>query len=115
MQRLAIRFTPCAPIDTAEVEQWLEDAVVQFRARAPHAVLRLLSLTQTVPTGEIGIGWLLEIDTTCGDEPLNEGVLGSVLRDARLLGLQPTVLRAQVIRDAPPLRSADVHLNAGTA
>jgi hypothetical protein len=96
MERLAIRCTPCAPVDAAEVERWLEDAVGRLRATSPHIVLRLLRLSQTVSTGALGIGWLLEIDSTGGDEPVDGDVLDSVLRDARLLGLQPTVLRARL-------------------
>lgn len=112
MRRLAIRCTPCAPVATAEVEEWLAQEVDRVRASAPHAVLRLLRLTQSVPTGDIGIGWLLEIDSTYGDEPLDEEGLGSVLRDMRLLGLQPTVLRAPMTGD-PPLPSAEAQLNGG--
>jgi hypothetical protein len=111
MQRLAIRCTPCAPVATAEVEQWLDDEVAQLRASAPHAVLRLIRLTQTVSTGDIGIGWLLEIESTCGDEHLGREGLDSVLRDMRLLGLQPTVLRAPVTGDRAPFPSSEAQLN----
>jgi hypothetical protein len=95
------------------VEQWLEDAVDRLRLSNPHAVLRLLRLTQTAPTGDIAIGWLLEIDATCGDKPLDEDVLEAVLRDTRLLGLQPTLLRAPATSDSPPRLTAGAHLNGG--
>jgi hypothetical protein len=112
MERLAIRCTPCAPVDTAEVEQWLEETVDRLRASGPHTILRLLHLTQTAPTRDIGIGWLLEIDSACcGDEPFDEDLLDALVRDARLLGLQPTVLRATSTNGSPPLAPAEARLN----
>jgi hypothetical protein len=93
MSQLAIRCHPCAPIATEELEQWLEQEVEQLRASAPHAVLRLLRLSQRLPTGEAGIGWMIELDAANGEAALDENRLAAVLRDMRLLGLQPTLLR----------------------
>jgi hypothetical protein len=111
MERLAIRCTPCAPVDTAEVEHWLEETVDRLRASGPHAVLRVLHLTQAAPTGEIGIGWLLEIDSASCDEPFDQDLLDTLVRDAHLLGLQPTVLRAAFSIGSPPLAPSEARLN----
>jgi hypothetical protein len=93
MPQLAIRCHPCAPIPIEEVEQWLEQEIELRRASAPHAVLRLVRLTQRLPTGDVGIGWMIELDPANGEPPLDEDGLAALLRDLRLLGLQPTVLR----------------------
>jgi hypothetical protein len=101
MPQIAIRCHPCAPIATEELEQWLEEELERLRASAPRAILRLLRLSQRVPTGEAGIGWLVELDAPNGARPLSEDGLAEVLRDMRLLGLQPTVLRVAESGDAP--------------
>jgi hypothetical protein len=105
MPQIAIRCHPCAPIAAEELEAWLEAEVERLRASAPQAVLRLLRLSQQVPTGEAGIGWLIELDAASGVGPLEGDRLGTVLRDMRLLGLQPTVLRAGENGDTPPTDS----------
>jgi hypothetical protein len=101
MRQLAIRCHPYAPTATDELEQWLGEEVERLRASAPRAVLRLLRLSQRVPTGEAGVGWMIELDVANGEDALDEDSLASVLRDMRLLGLQPTVLRAAQNGDAP--------------
>jgi hypothetical protein len=106
MSQLAIRCHPCAPIAAEELEQWLEQEVEQLRASAPHAVLRLLRLSQGVPTGEADIGWMIELDTANGEAALDENRLAAVLRDMRLLGLQPTLLRGSERDDAALAGSA---------
>ena len=93
MPQLAIRCHPCAPVATEELEQWLGEEVERLRASAPQAVLRMVRLTQRSPTGDIGVGWMLELDAANGEPPLDEDGLAAVLRDMRLLGLQPTVFR----------------------
>jgi hypothetical protein len=101
MPQIAIRCHPYAPVAAEELEAWLEAEVERLRASAPQAVLRLLRLSQQVPTGEAGIGWLIELDAARGEGPLEGDALAAVLRDMRLLGLQPTVLRAGENGDAP--------------
>jgi hypothetical protein len=113
MSQLAIRCHPCAPIATEELEQWLEQEVGRLRARAPRAVLRLLRLSQRVPTGESGIGWMIELDAANGEAPLDEDHLAAVLRDMRLLGLQPTLLRGSESSDASAAGS-DVQTNGAS-
>jgi hypothetical protein len=94
MSPLAIRCHRCAPVDVGEVEQWLADELERLRTSAPHAVLRLLRLSQPAPAGDIDIGWLIELEPANGDPPLDEDILTQVVRDLRLLGLQPTVMGA---------------------
>jgi hypothetical protein len=105
-----IRCHPCAPVAAEELEAWLEAELERLRASAPQALLRLLRLSQQVPTGEAGIGWLIELDAASGERPLEGDDLAAVLRDMRLLGLQPTVLRAGENGDAPA-RGSDTQTN----
>ena len=97
MQKLAIRCHPCSPITTAEVEDWLRAEVERLRDQAPHAALRLLRLNQAFPSGDAEVGWLIELDAAGGAPPLDEEELAQILRDLRLLGLQPTLFKAGVM------------------
>ena len=110
MPRLAIRCHPCAPLAPEELEQWLQEEVERLRAGAPQAVLRLIRLSQPAPTGDFGIGWMLDVDAANAETPLNEDRLAEVLRDMRLLGLQPTVLRVAENGD-PPKPGSDRRAN----
>jgi hypothetical protein len=105
MPQIAIRCHPCTPIAAEEFEAWLAAEVERLRASAPQAVLRLLRLSQQVPTDQAGIGWLIELDAPSGERPLEGDGLAAVLRDMRLLGLQPTMLRAGENGDTPPTES----------
>lgn len=93
MDRFAIRCHPCSPISAGEVDTWLGVQVDGLRAASAGATLRLFHLTQTLPTGETELGWLIEVDAAGGAAPLDQDQLERLLRDMRLLGLQPTVLR----------------------
>ena len=94
MDRFAIRCRPYSPISAGEVDSWLGIQVDALRAASPDATLRLFQLTQALPTGETELGWLIEVDAAGGAAPLDQDQLERLLRDMRLLGLQPTVLRA---------------------
>jgi hypothetical protein len=91
MVQIAIRCRPSAPVATEELERWLTREVGRLRESAPGADLRLLRLTQAVPTADVEMGWLVELDAADGATPLDG--LEAILRDMRLLGLRPTVLR----------------------
>lgn len=54
-----------APTEPDEVEAWLEREVADVRRGLPETGLRLLRLTQELPSGERAVGWLGEIDATC--------------------------------------------------
>jgi hypothetical protein len=92
--QVAIRCHPCAPVATDEVEHWLWSELDRLRAQAPEATLRMLRLTQSAPTSQLEVGWLVEVDAPDGDALVARDGLEDVLRDMRLLGLQPTVLRS---------------------
>ena len=94
MSQLAIRCHPCAPVSTDEVDEWLHAEVERLRDGAPHAALRVLRLNQALPTGDADVGWLIELDAAGGETPLDDDGLAQILRDLRLLGLQPTLLQA---------------------
>ena len=53
----------------------------------------MLRLKQQAPTGEVEIGWLIELDAASGAPKFDGETLAPVVRDLRLLGLQPTVLQ----------------------
>ena len=92
MVSFAIRCLPRVPVATEDLERWLDQELKELRSRVPEGTIRLSRLTQELPTSEVGIGWLIELDLP-GDQPLlGWDRLASVLRDLRLLGLQPTLL-----------------------
>ena len=92
MQQIAIRCHPLAPVAVDEVEQWLGDELERLRGEAPTAILRLLRLTQHAPTEEVEVGWLIELEPANGEPQFDSEIVAPVVRDLRLLGLQPTVL-----------------------
>ncbi len=94
MSQVAIRCHPCVPASRAELYDWLEEQVGDLRAYAPEGTIRLLRLIQPLPTGERDIGWLVELDLPEGESFLRGARCAALLRDLRLLGLQPTVLTA---------------------
>jgi hypothetical protein len=97
MSQIAIRCHPCAPVSTEEVDSWLRAEVERLRDGAPHAALRVLRLNQELPSGGADVGWLIELDAVGGEPPLDDDELARMLRDLRLLGLQPTLFQAGVM------------------
>jgi hypothetical protein len=87
-----IRCRPCVPVDADELELWLERQVDDLSAEAPGASVRLSRLTQTRPDANLDVGWLIELELDEGEPLLAGRRLADVLRDMRLLGLQPTLL-----------------------
>ena len=100
MRRLAIHCQPASAIATQEVERWLEQEVQRLRAGTHHASVHLHRITATGSSGDVGTGWLIELDATSGD-PLDRERVDVVLRDLRLLGLRPTLLGALENGDSP--------------
>jgi hypothetical protein len=94
MVQFAIRCLPRVPVATEDLEHWLEQELDELRGRVPEGTIRLSRLTQELPTAEVGIGWLIELELELPeDQPLlGWDSLATVLSDLRLLGLQPTLL-----------------------
>jgi hypothetical protein len=92
MIQLAIRCHPRVPVSAEELEQWLKQQVDHLRAEAPQGTVRLSRLTQELPSVDIDIGWLLELELPEGERLLGRDRLADALMDMRLLGLEPTLL-----------------------
>jgi len=92
MVQITIRCHPRVPISSDELERWLEQQVDGLRAEAPQGTIRLSRLTQGLPSSDVNIGWLLELELPEEDPLLERNRLAEALRDMRLLGLQPTLL-----------------------
>ena len=102
--QFAIRCLPRVPVSTAELQGWLEQEVAGLRDRAPLGTIRLSRLIQELPNLDVGLGWLIEFEVP-EDQPLLRGNhLSSVLRDLRLLGLQPTLLIPSTEQPSPASR-----------
>ena len=97
---LAIRCHPCVPVPAEELEVWIERQLVELRATAPNGMVRLSRLAQGLPTAELAGGWLVELALDPDEASLTRERLGVVLRDMRLLGLNPQVLAPLVTPEA---------------
>jgi hypothetical protein len=106
MVQLAIRCHPNVPLSVDELERWLEHQVSDLRAEAPHGTIRLSRLTQGLPTIELDIGWLVEFELDEGEPLLAGDRLVDAIRDMRLIGLQPTLLKPAVPA-RPPTSSSN--------
>jgi hypothetical protein len=106
MVQFAIRCLPRAPLASEDLERWLDGELKELRRVAPQGTIRLSRLTQELPTSEVGIGWLLELELPEDDPLLGWDRLASVLRDLRLLGLQPTLLVPPGNSGWPPVQRA---------
>jgi len=92
MVELAIRCHPCVPVALDEFEHWLERQLSELRAAVPGGTIRMSRLTQGLPDSDIDIGWLIELELDDGQAPLADERLGEIVRDMRMLGLQPKLL-----------------------
>lgn len=107
MAQFAIRCLPRVPVACEELERWLKREVKELRRDVPQGTIRLSRLTEPLPTTDVGIGWLIELDLPGQQFQLDRDRLASVLRDLRLLGFQPMLLAP---RDAPrSLTSVSAH------
>lgn len=93
MASLTIRCRPCVPVPIAELESWLARRLEELRAELPELRVRLLRLTQPLPSDDIEVGWLLELELPGDQCPPIEPRLHATVTDMRLLGLQPTLLQ----------------------
>ena len=101
MSQIAVRCHPLAPVASEELQKWLTAEIKRLREDAPDAAIRLLRLSQPGPEGEIAVGWQIELGITPPVPPLDEDSLGELVRDLRLLGLQPSVLQAESPGNTP--------------
>jgi hypothetical protein len=92
MFQFAIRCHPSVPVAADELEQWLDQQVADLRAMAPEGTIRSSRLTQGLPSGDIDVGWLLELELSDRERHLIDDRLTEAVRDMQLLGFQPTVL-----------------------
>src|SRR4051794_34179418 len=100
--QVAIRCHPYAPVASDELEDWLAREVHRIRAAVPDATVRLMRLSQPLSAGRVAVGWLIELEGLRGEVALTDLQLDTILRDMRLLGLQPTLL-------APKAREQERH------
>jgi hypothetical protein len=92
MVQFAIRCHRYVPVDVDELEHWFEQQILDLRTDAPDGTVRLSRLTQHLPSRELDIGWLLEVEVPETQSALARDRLLVAVRDMRLLGLQPTLL-----------------------
>ena len=88
----SIRCHRCVPLSADELERWLHGQIGELRAAAPEATVRLSRLTQDSPSSTLEIGWIVEVELPEDSPLLGDGHLADLIRDLRLVGLQPTLL-----------------------
>jgi hypothetical protein len=86
-----IRCHPYVPVAVEELDLWLEQEAERLRRETPGGGVRLSRLEQTLPSGNVCVGWLLELDAPEGESLLGTR-LTATLAALRLLGVQPTIL-----------------------
>ena len=95
MTKLTILCHPSTPVPPTELEGWLEPQLDQLRASAP-VIVRMSRLTQSLPSSQVASGLLIEVELTDEAHPVDHDqlaeVLVEVIRDMRLLGMQPLLL-----------------------
>ena len=96
MAKVTILCHPVTPVAPAELEDWLEIQLDQYRSSAPEPIVRLSRLTQDLPSSEIDVGWLIELEWADESGRRDRGdlpdVVADVLTDMRFLGMQPMLL-----------------------
>jgi hypothetical protein len=92
MIQFAIRCQPIAPVSADELKGWLDLEVHELRSATPRGTVRLSRLTQGAPSADLEVGWLVELELAEHEPLLSEHRLAGVLRDMRLLGLEPKLL-----------------------
>jgi hypothetical protein len=113
MVQLAIRCQPRASISFDEVEGWLELEIHELQAAVPRSTVRLSRLAHQGPAADSEAGWLIELQLAEGDPLLGEDRLAGVLRDMRLLGLEPTLLTADASRNEENTLASRARLASG--
>jgi hypothetical protein len=83
------------PVPCEELELWLKRELDRLRDEVPQMTVRLSSLTQHLPSADIDVGWLIELELPDDGPMLENRDIAVALRDMQLLGLQPTLLHEQ--------------------
>jgi hypothetical protein len=95
MTRFTILCHPSTPLGPTELEDWLKPQLDQLRASAP-AIVRMSRLIQSLPSSQIPGGLLIEVELVDETHPVDHDQLSDavadVIRDMRLLGMQPLLL-----------------------
>jgi hypothetical protein len=92
MVQFSIRCHRFMPVEAEELERWLEAQAGELRTAAREGTVRLSRLTQDLPSHEVRIGWLLEVEVPEAERARTRDRLLEAVTDMRLLGLQPTLL-----------------------
>lgn len=96
MSRLIVRCRSCTPTSAVELTGWLEDRVAELREGTPGLSVRLTRLARDLPGATVDDGWLVELElpregTDRGFTALLSSI-DEVLRDMRVLGIDPILL-----------------------
>jgi hypothetical protein len=96
MSCLIVRCRSCTPTSAAELTDWLEAKAAELREGTPGLVVRLTRLAQDLPSATVDDGWLLEVELPGvekdGPFTMLMSSLEEIIRDMRVLGLDPTLL-----------------------
>jgi hypothetical protein len=92
MVHIAIRCHPSVPVHAGDLEEWLDAQLDRRRVQIPGATVRMSRLTQQLPSGDMHLGWLIEVDLPDEHGPRAKRVMNEALTDMRLLGFHPTML-----------------------
>ena len=127
MSCVVVRCRSCTPASAAELTDWLEGKVTELREGTPGLLVRLTGLAQDLPSATVDDGWLLEVELP---DPGEDGPftalmcsLEEILRDMRVLGLDPTLLvpvglpfseQGNFAAPAEPIRSGNDVSRAGS-
>ena len=93
MFEFSIRCHPSVALDATELEGWLEARMRDLRTAWPTGTIRLFRLSQSLPSDNVDLGWLLKAELPADEEDLAPW-LAETLRDMRLLGFQPVMTYA---------------------
>lgn len=112
MSCLLIRCRSCTPASAEDLADWLEAKVTELREGTPQLLVRLARLVQDLPDATVDDGWLIEVELQSQEEdgPFTSLMIAleELLRDMRILGLDPTLLMpvALPIEKEGPSRTA---------
>jgi hypothetical protein len=88
MVEFSIRCHPSVPLEATDLEEWLDARVRELRTAWPTGTIRLFRLSQSLPSDDVDVGWLLEAGLPADGLDIEQW-LEDTLRDMHLLGFQP--------------------------